>query len=424
MAEKTLGKILLEQGAISQEALDHALELQRRRLGEILIQENLVDPLQVDKALQVQAKSQPPGRAARITLNISDLEAHFSRLGQIEDELLRTGVQSERSRSLVSEARRFLEGLLLNPVDSLFDRAKLVVNQFVLNSDHRVNIECKGQGLVLDRTVIDDLSDIALHLVRNALAHGIEPAKERAKVGKSETGHIQLEILRRGNALELTVFDDGRGVNLEKVYEKAVSKKLIEGPRSQWSDDQVLRLIFEPGLSTAESSSSVSGRGVGLDAVASAARRLGGSVVARPLSTSGMIFSVFLPLPNFMMTILPLKIGNSWVGVDLSEVQEVSAIGDERVRGLHSTGLLVETSDSNPLFGVTSAAKTEPQMRIRFYNNAVLSFADIGNPEKVLVREAGAIGKLNKFIIGSARLESGVSVAIFDSSQIEASPEL
>jgi two-component system, chemotaxis family, sensor kinase CheA len=184
--------------------------------------------------------------------------------------------------------------------------------------------------------MIDELGDPLVHLIRNAVDHGLEPADAREAAGKPRVGTVSLAASHRGNSVVITVGDDGRGIDREKVRRKAVAKGLIgEEESHRLSDRQVVQYIFHPGLSTAETVTDISGRGVGMDIVKSRIEALNGTVDARPEPGRGTTFTIRLPLTLAIMSVLLARVGDEVYAIPLDHLDEIVEVGPDQVYRVH-----------------------------------------------------------------------------------------
>lgn len=406
MTIKNLGEILMEQGVIDRRALERALQIQSRRLGEILIEERLADPVAIAQALKFQAQARVSRRANRLSIEATMLDEILRRLEGLEDQLV--GKQAEPAitgfLSSLTSLRQSIEMLLLEPVDVLFQKSRMIASQLSGELGREADLVCEGGGLVVDRFLVDELSDMVLHLVRNSFDHGIEPVEVRTAAGKPPRGVVRLGVASFGGRLLVTVSDDGRGIDEDAVYAKAVEKGLLSAPREQVSTDEIHRLLFTPGFSTAEGTSTVSGRGVGLDVVEAAALRLGGDVHVRSVRGQGATFRISLPLRYCRMAILPLRVGDEWIAVNSSEITSIEQVS-------LCEGLLSASS----LFGANApVSRSGPFLKIECLAGPRWLFDEVGQPEDVLVREASAFAKGSHGVIGGTRMHSGRSLLVVD----------
>ncbi|MBI3555278.1 MAG: hypothetical protein HY074_03305 [Deltaproteobacteria bacterium] len=176
---KNLGEILLEQGIIGRDALDRALQIQSRRLGDILIEEHLADPVAIAQALKFQALTKTGRRSTRLMVDVATLDEILVRLETIEDQVAADARRAVPFLSSLVSLRQAIEMMLLEPVETLFARARLIALQAGGEAGKKLELVCEGGGMVVDRALIDELSDMILHLVRNSVDHGLEDGTVR-----------------------------------------------------------------------------------------------------------------------------------------------------------------------------------------------------------------------------------------------------
>ena len=228
------------------------------------------------------------------------------------------------------------------PVGNIFNRFPRMVRDLARDLDKDVAFEVEGVDIELDRTVLDEIGDPIVHLLRNSIDHGIEPAEERKQAGKPESGTIRLVAARERDRVRITVTDDGRGIDCERVWDKACALGLVDpAARSSYSDDDVLLLTCTPGFSTVQEATKVSGRGVGMDVVKGKIEHLGGtlSIVSRP--GQGTDFSLILPLTLAIIQALLVGSGEQTYALPLSSVEEVLAPGDMPVETVNGAPVVI-----------------------------------------------------------------------------------
>ncbi len=222
------------------------------------------------------------------------------------------------------------------PIGPLFDRFHRVVRDLRMSSGKEVSLKVAGEKTELDKRMVDELGDPLIHLVRNAVDHGLEPPEEREAAGKPRSGTVFLAASHRGNSVVITVGDDGRGIDCERVRRKAVARGLISDSESrQLSERQLIQFIWHPGLSTAETVTDISGRGVGMDIVKSRIEGLNGSVDVRTEPGLGSTFTVRLPLTLAIMSVLLARVGEESYAIPLDHLDEIVEVGPGQVFRLH-----------------------------------------------------------------------------------------
>ncbi|WP_445613961.1 chemotaxis protein CheW [Geobacillus sp. YF-1] len=212
-----------------------------------------------------------------------------------------------------------------------------MVRQLARDLGKKVRLEVIGAETELDRTVIDEIGDPLVHLIRNALDHGIEAPDVRMAHGKPEEGLVQLRAYHSGNHVFIEIEDDGAGISREKVLQKAIKRGIVSPEAAaQLTDQQIYGLIFAPGFSTAEQVSDISGRGVGLDVVKSTIESLGGAVTVDSEPGKGSLFSIQLPLTLSIISVLLVQIAKETYAIPLSSIIETALVKKEEIFSAHN----------------------------------------------------------------------------------------
>jgi len=218
------------------------------------------------------------------------------------------------------------------PIGPLFDRFQRVIRDLRMSSQKEVDLKIEGEKTELDKRMVDELGDPLIHMVRNSVDHGLEPPDQRERLGKPRAGTISLAASHRGNSILITVSDDGRGIDAERVRQKAVANGLIDEAGSRrLSDHQLIQFIWHPGLSTAEKITDISGRGVGMDIVKSRIESLNGTVDVRSEPGVGTTFSIRLPLTLAILPVLLTRIGGEAYAIPLDHLAEVVEVGPDEI---------------------------------------------------------------------------------------------
>ena len=225
---------------------------------------------------------------------------HYTFVQQFEffDSVLERNIHEIESKTM---------SLRLSPVKKIFDRMEKVVSEYCHQTGKKIHFTTRGEGIDLDKKVLDQLNEPLIHLIRNAIDHGIEDTEERKKHSKSETGSVELSAQLQGNEVLITIKDDGKGIDPERILASARKKNLDVDHLN--SEQEIVNLIFAPGFSTAEKVTDVSGRGVGMDAVKTSINELGGHVTLETKVGKGTCFKISLPLTMSVSKSLIVKIG-------------------------------------------------------------------------------------------------------------------
>jgi two-component system chemotaxis sensor kinase CheA len=274
------------------------------------------------------------------------LQADVPGLSQAMADLTRT---SQALQAMVMQVRMI-------PVDAVFLRFPRLVRDLSGKLDKQVELKLVGQDTELDRTVVDALGDPLVHLVRNSLDHGLEPPAEREAAGKSPVGTLELAAAHAGGNVVITVRDDGRGLNPEKIASKAVERGLITPEQAASIDGpRAAELLFAPGFSTADTTSDISGRGVGMDAVRTIIRELGGDVFITSERGKGMTAQIRLPLTLAIMAALLVDVDGEPYAIPLERVERTVRLEDHAVRSVAGAKMLVMRDEVLPLIDGTQA---------------------------------------------------------------------
>ncbi|PWW27349.1 two-component system chemotaxis sensor kinase CheA [Cytobacillus oceanisediminis] len=296
---------------------------------------------------KVPAAKQASNKTIRVNIERLDILMNLfeelvidrGRLEQISRE-----VNNQELHETVEHMSRIsgdLQNIILNmrmvPIETVFNRFPRMVRQLARDLNKKINLEIVGAETELDRTVIDEIGDPLVHLIRNALDHGVETPEIRKANGKSEEGSVILKAYHSGNHVFIEIEDDGAGINKEKVISKALKNRIItEQAAAVLSDKQAYELIFASGFSTADKISDVSGRGVGLDVVKNTIESLGGSVSIDSKVGQGSIFSIQLPLTLSIISVMLVEIEEEKFAIPLSSIIETAIIKKGDILSAHN----------------------------------------------------------------------------------------
>ena len=243
----------------------------------------------------------------------------------------------ERMSRTMGDLQNIILTMRMVPVETVFNRFPKMVRQLSRDLNKKINLEIIGAETELDRTVIDEIGDPLVHLIRNSLDHGIESPEVRRQKGKPEEGIVQLRAYHSGNYVFIEIEDDGAGINREKVLSKAISKGVVSKEvASSLSEKQVNELIMASGFSTADVISDVSGRGVGLDVVKTTIESLGGNISIESTQDVGSVFSIQLPLTLSIISVMLTEIENEIYAIPLSSIIETSIIRHSDILNAHN----------------------------------------------------------------------------------------
>lgn len=243
----------------------------------------------------------------------------------------------EKMTRISSDLQNIILTMRMMPIEQVFNRFPRMIRSLAKELDKQVNFEIIGAETELDRTVIDEIGDPLVHLLRNSLDHGIESPDVREKMDKDRVGNVTLKAYQSGNHVFIEIEDDGAGINVEKVLKKAIENEVVSTSEAEsLSDEEVFQLIFSSGFSTAEVVSDVSGRGVGLDVVKTKIESLGGTVFVESERGKGSRFIIQLPLTLSIISVLLVEIGKEKYAIPLSSIIETAIITERDMFHAHN----------------------------------------------------------------------------------------
>jgi two-component system chemotaxis sensor kinase CheA len=312
------------------------------------------------------AKSAAPTHNRTIRVDIERLDVLMNlfsellidrvRLEQLASEASNPALTEtvEHMSRVSSDLQNVVLKLRMVPVDTVFNRFPRMVRDLAKSLDKKLDLVITGADTEMDRTVIDEIGDPLVHLLRNSVDHGIEPVADRIAAGKPETGTVHLRAFHSGNNVFIEIEDDGRGINREKVLKSAISKGIMtEEQAAAMTDEEAYQVLFAPGFSTAEVISDVSGRGVGLDVVKSKITSLGGNVTIHSTLGKGTNFSVHLPLTLSIIAAMMIQIGSEKYAIPLSSIVETAIVKRTQIRSVHGNKMIAFRDSHIPLISLS-----------------------------------------------------------------------
>jgi two-component system chemotaxis sensor kinase CheA len=256
---------------------------------------------------------------------------------------------------LVSDLQNSVMKTRMQPIGRLFQKYPRIARDLARQLGKDVELVLAGEETEVDKTMIEDLADPLIHLIRNAVDHGVEGSEERLAAGKPAKSSVRLEARQEGDHIVLIIADDGRGMSAERIRAKAIEKGLISEEEANTLDErQSLHLIFLPGFSTKTQISDVSGRGVGMDVVKTNIQKLNGSIDIRSEPGKGSVFIISLPLTLAILPVLLVLLGDQPFALPLSLVREILPIEHDKLQEVGGKATLVVRGEILP---VVSLAK-------------------------------------------------------------------
>ncbi|MGG3640718.1 chemotaxis protein CheA [Bacillus gobiensis] len=314
----------------------------------------------VDEKSEVKKTSHSGTKTIRVNIDrldslmnlFEELVIDRGRLEQISKEINHQDLSDtvERMTRISGDLQSIILKMRMVPVETVFNRFPRMIRQLSKDLEKKIELTIDGADTELDRTVIDEIGDPLLHLLRNSIDHGIETQEVRKKNGKSDTGKVSLKAYHSGNHVFIEVKDDGAGINTKKVLEKAIAKNIVTDAEAEsMSKNEIESLIFAPGFSTAEKISDISGRGVGLDVVKSKLESLGGMVTIESTEGEGSLFSIQLPLTLSIISVLLIKLGSETYAIPISSIIETAVIEKQDILYTHDREVIDFRGQTVPL---------------------------------------------------------------------------
>ncbi|GAA0493188.1 chemotaxis protein CheA [Salinibacillus aidingensis] len=271
-----------------------------------------------------------------VVIDRGRLEELSSKIGH--SELIET---VEHMSRVSKDMQNMMLTMRMVPIEQVFNRFPRMIRGLSKDLDKKIELEISGAETELDRTVIDEIGDPLVHLIRNSVDHGIESPQERREKGKTEEGHLQLKAYHNGNHVYIEIEDDGAGINRDKVVEKAIKNGIVtEEEAEKLSDEEVYPLIFSSGFSTAEQVSDISGRGVGLDVVKNTIESLGGQIFTTSVPDNGSKFTIQLPLTLSILSAMLVNVERETYAIPLSFIEETVMLKPEEKMSVNGQAVM------------------------------------------------------------------------------------
>lgn len=379
LGAKKIGEILVNDGIISNDRMEQALELTKaspdKKIGQTLIEEGIVKPKQVAQSLRKQVDQVTDLTTVRVdTTKLDDLidmvgelvitqtmvQRNLKNQSNADKDLIRNIAQFFR---ITSSLQRVSTSMRMIPIKQTFQRMSRLVRDLAKNAGKNISVELIGEDTEIDRNMVDEIYNPLVHMVRNSVDHGLETTEERAKVGKPEKGIITLKAYHRGGNIVIEIADDGRGLDKEKILAKAMKSGTVQNPEAL-TDSEVYKLIFLPGLSTAEKVTDVSGRGVGMDVVKRAVEKLRGKIEIESNLGSGTSIITRFPLTLAIIDGMIVKVGKeSYILPTISIRQALRPVRENFTNVVGKGEMISAMGQLMPLIKLYELFNIEPEHR-------------------------------------------------------------
>ncbi|MCP4349026.1 MAG: chemotaxis protein CheA [Desulfobacterales bacterium] len=445
---KKLGEILVERGDITKEELSNALKSQKR-VGEILIETKTVKQEAVESALAEQEKLRKTKKRQQEAVISSSIRVAADKLDILVDlvgELVTVQARlrerassqddpvllsiSEDVERLTAELRDNTMSIRMLPIGATFNKFRRLVRDLSEELEKEVVMETSGEETELDKTVIEQLSDPLVHLIRNTIDHGIELPDVRASAGKPEQGIVRLSAQHSGSSVLIQISDDGAGIDTEAIRSAALEKGLIT-PDAELDEKEIFSFIFAPGFSTAKELSELSGRGVGLDVVKRRIESLRGSVEISSTKGVGTTFTLKMPLTLVITDGLLVRIGEGFFVAPLSAVEECVEISRNEAEKASERSMMKFREEIIPylslreMFNADGKKPLVEQIVIVEINNQRAGFGvdRVIGQHQTVIKTLGRFYDKVKGVSGATILGDGTVALILDLHQLFQSVE-
>lgn len=338
------------------------------------------------------------------------------------------------SKDDMNEAIEYLERITTNlhdavmkvrmvPIERVFNRFPRMVRDLSKELDKEINLEMLGEETEVDRTVIDEIGDPLIHLIRNSIDHGIEHPDERIELGKNKIGTVKLKSYPDGNNVVIEVEDDGKGIDHEVIKRKSIEKEIIdEESAEKLTKDELIALLFKAGFSTTDSISDVSGRGVGLDVVKSKIESINGSIEVETFEGKGTKFIIRIPLTLAIIQALLIKLDEEIYAIPLSSISEITSIEEEEIREIQGQEIILYRNSTLPivrvnrLMGIEDSYMDELTVVIvkKGDKQAGLIVHELIGQQEIVIKPLGKFLANIKYLAGATILGNGKISLILD----------
>jgi two-component system chemotaxis sensor kinase CheA len=395
------------------------------------------------KQQTANSKAKPVGHTVRVDIEKLDVLMNLVSELIIAKNGLVSASSEEGSESInqsFNEQIEYLERVTTNlhesvmkvrmmPIESVVSKFPRMIRDLSKKLDKKMELYMSGEDTELDRTVIDEIGDPLMHLLRNSADHGLESAEVRKERGKSEVGSIFLDAYQDGNNVVIEVRDDGNGIDIEKVKSKAIEKgNITEEQAAIMSDKEIIDLLFRPSFSTSDKVTDVSGRGVGLDVVKSKIEALGGDVEVKSVYGEGSTFIIRLPLTLAIIQALMVKLGDEKYAISLGSIQTIEDIPVSEIKYVHAKEVIHLRGNVIPLIRLRELldvpGEQEEQENITVVivskgdKQAGLVVDSLIGQMEIVIKSLGKYININKMISGATILGDGSVALIIDANTL------
>lgn len=350
------------------DALEEMVDNEGKKVRVEALLEGLKSPERSEGTADHRVDQQPAIQLPAIRVKMGDLDTLVNLIGElitarIRLEQLLAGNSSDETREALAQMARLISELhdhsmmiRLVSIEQIFNRFPRMVRDLSREQGKSVNFELSGGEIEVDRTVLDAITEPLLHLIRNAVDHGIETPSERKKLGKPIEGTVRVAASKTGDRVAVRVEDDGRGIDVERIRGIAAKKKIITRERAgEMTDDEVVNLLGTPGLSETETATDVSGRGMGMNVVQSQVEKVGGHVKVETKKGAGTSITLIVPVSLAIIGGLTVAVGGESYIVPISSISSIVRVDSAEIKSVQGAPALMLRGTVVPLVFVGDA---------------------------------------------------------------------
>ncbi len=456
--EFLLGIVTKESEAVIKKELESISEVVEVSVASIVVgdepAENAIDNARSGVAVTAEAadsdekepgednqnRKAKMGKTVRVDIDrLDNLMNLVSELIIIKNGL--EGIGNDSRSQEMNEAVEYLERITTNlhdavmkvrmvPIERVFNRFPRMVRDLSKDLGKDIMLHMSGEETELDRTVIDEIGDPLIHLIRNSIDHGIEEREERVRNGKISNGKVYLRAYQDGNSVVIEVEDDGKGIDVEKVKKKAIDKGIIKQAEANELDERnAIELLFKPGFSTADKVSDLSGRGVGLDVVKTKIESLNGVVEVETAPGKGSKFIIRLPLTLAIIQALLVNIGSEKYAIPLNVIRDITTITSNTIRNIHGQEVVLNRESVLPIVRLNrvldvenSSSEEAEELTIvvvkKGDKNAGFIVDKLIGQQEIVIKTLGKFLSGIKLIAGATILGDGQVALIVDTNSL------
>ena len=426
-------------------------EITKETKPEVVVEKTVEEPKQVAAAAAVapsQPKQAQSKQAAKPVVNRTvrvDIEKLDGLMNQVSELIIAknslvslNSQDSAKNSQTFHEQIEYLERITTNlhesvmkvrmvPIESVVSRFPRMIRDISKKLDKKMELYMSGEDTELDRTVIDEIGDPLMHLLRNSADHGLEDAESRAERGKPPVGSIFLNAYQEGNNVIIEVGDDGNGIDVENVKNKGIERGIITSEQAEnMSDKEIINLLFMPSFSMAKKVSDLSGRGVGLDVVKSKIEALGGDVEVKTKLGEGTTFIIRLPLTLAIIQALLVEVGDEKYAISLGSIQTIEDIAPSDIKYvqakevIHIRGSVIPIIRLDQVLDIPPREEEPESLTVVIVKKgdklAGLVVDSLNGQAEIVIKSLGKYIENNKIISGATILGDGEVALILDAN--------